>query len=182
MKTLFFEDPFWLYGLLVLVEGVLLVIWRRQRTQRSALRLLVPPALAALIFAVATLVVTDRERITAAAHEIAKDVTAGQTTVLEKYLDKDFHMTLNGKPLGKAGTLERARKAMSKSRITKVEIKRLQIEVSGGTATLRMITAIRVEGGGFRGGVPLVWNLRWIKRGRSWRILESSQPRIGTSY
>lgn len=182
MKALFFEDPFWLYGLLVLVEGVLLVIWRRQRTRASALRLLIPPALGALIFAVATLVVTDRERITAAVHEIAQDVASGRTTALEKYLDEDFHMTLYSKPVGKAGTLERARKAMSRSRITKVQIKRLQIDVSGGTATLRMITAIRVEGGGFRGGVPLVWNLRWIKRGKHWRILESTQPRIGTSY
>jgi len=39
MKALFFEDPFWLYGLLVMVEGVGLVIWRRQRTRKSALRL-----------------------------------------------------------------------------------------------------------------------------------------------
>jgi len=182
MKALFFEDPFWLYGLLVLAEGVLLVIWRRQRTRPSAIRLLVPPALAALIFAVATLVVTDRERITAAVHEIAKDVASGRSAALEKYLDEDFHMSLGGKPMGKAKTLKRARRVMARSRITKVKIKRLQIDVSGGTATLRMITAIRVEGGGFRGGVPLVWNLRWIKRGGQWRILESAQPRIGTSY
>jgi ketosteroid isomerase-like protein len=182
MKTLFFEDPFWLYALLVMAEVVLLLIWRRQRTRTSGLRLLVPPALAALIFGVATLVVTDRERITAAVHEIAKGVAAGQTTALEKYLDDDFHMTLGGPSFGKAKTLARASKVMRTSRITKVKIKRLQIEVKGDTATLRMITAIRVEGGGFRGGVPLVWILRWIKRGKQWRILESTQPRIGTSY
>jgi ketosteroid isomerase-like protein len=182
MRSLFFEDPFWLYGLLVMVEGVLLLIWRQQRTRASALRLLVPPALAALIFAVATLVITDRERITAAVHEIAQDVAAGQTTALEKYLDDDFHMTLNGQSLGKPQTLERARKVMARSRLTKVKIKRLQIEVSGGTATLRMITPLRVEGGGFQGNIPLVWSLRWIKRGKQWRILESAQPRPGASY
>ncbi len=182
MKELFFEDPFWLYGLLVMVEGVGLVIWRRQRTRESALRLLVPPALAALIFAVATLVVTDRERITKAVNEIAQDVSVGRTAALEKYLDDDFHMTVHGETLDKAKTLQRARKVAGKHRITKVKIKRLLVEVSGETATLRMITAVRVEGGGFRGGVPLVWNLRWIKRGKQWRILESTQPRIGTSY
>ncbi len=182
MKALFFEDPFWLYGLLTMTQVVLVVIWHRQRTRKSALRLLVPPALGLLIFAVATLVVTDRERITKAVHDIGKDVASGQTRALEKYLDEDFHMTLHGKAFGKAETLKRARKVMGTSRITKVQIKRLQIEVSGGTATLRMITAIRVKGGGFQGGVPLVWNLRWIKRGKQWRILEASQPRIGTTY
>jgi len=182
MKALFFEDPFWLYGLLVMVEGVGLVIWRRQRTRESALRLLVPPALAALIFAVATLVVTDRERITAAVNEIAKEVSEGRTTALEKFLDNDFHMTVHGEALDKAKTLKRARKTLAKHRIRKVKIKRLQVEVSGSTATVRMITAVGVEGAGFRGGVPLVWTLRWIKRGKQWRILESTQPRIGTSY
>ena len=182
MKTLFFEDPFWLYALLVMAEVVLLLIWRRQRTRRSGLRLLVPPGLAVLIFGVATLVVTDRERITAAVHEIAKDVAAGQTTALEKYLDDDFHMTLYGRSFGKAKTIARANKTMRTSRINKVTIKRLQIEVTGDTAAMRMITAVRVEGGGFRGGVPLVWTLRWIKRGKQWRILEATQPRIGTSY
>jgi hypothetical protein len=182
MKHLFFEDPFWLYAMLVLAEGVLLVIWNRDRTRTTALRLLVPPALGALIFAVATLVVTDRERITAAVHEITRDVTNGQVTVLERHLDDDFHMRLGGKPLGKAETVAHARRALARTRITKVDLKRLQVEVSGETATVRMITAIRVEGGGFRGGVPLVWHLRWIKRGKQLRILESTQPRIGTSY
>jgi ketosteroid isomerase-like protein len=182
MKALFFEDPFWLYGLLLMVEGVGLAIWRRQRTRKSALRLLVPPALAALIFAMATLVVTDRERITAAVNEIAGDVTAGQTTALERYLDDDFHMTLNGQSMGKAQTVARARKVMATSHISKVKIRRLQIEVRGDTATLRLITAIGVKRDGYGGAVPLVWNLRWIKRGKQWRILESTQPRIGTSY
>jgi ketosteroid isomerase-like protein len=182
MKTLFFEDPFWLYAMLVMAEVVLLLIWRRQRTRRSGLRLLVPPVLAVMIFGVATLVVTDRERITTAVHKISKDVAAGQTTALEKYLDDDFHMTLHGRSFGKAKTIARAIKVMRTSRITKVTIKRLQIDVQGDTATLRMITAIRVDGGGFQGGVPLVWNLRWIKRGKQWRILEATQPRIGTSY
>ncbi len=182
MKALFFEDPFWLYGLLVMVEGVGLVVWRRQRTRKSALRLLVPPALAALIFAMATLVVTDRERITAAVNEIAKDVTARQTWALEKYLDDDFHMILNGQSMGKAQTIARARKVMATSHISKVQIRRLQIEVRGGLATLRMITAVSVKRDGYGGAVPLVWNLRWIKRGKQWRILESTQPRMGTSY
>jgi hypothetical protein len=182
MKELLFEDPFWLYVLLVLAESILLWIWKSQRTRQAAIRLLVPAGLGALVFAVATLVVTDREKITRATHEIVETVSSGQISTLEKYLDKDFHGTFRGESLNRAKTLARARDALRRFSIRKVELKRLEVKVSGQTATVRMLTGIRAGGRKMRGQFPVIWRIEWIKRGKQWTILSAGEPRLGTSW
>lgn len=182
MKQLFFEDPFWLYVLLILAESILLWIWRRQRTRQAATRLLIPAALGALVFAVATLVVTDRERITRATHEIVETVSSGQTSALDKYLDADFHGTFRGASLNRDQTLARARDALRRFRIQKIEVRRLEVKVSGRTATVRMLTGIRAGGREVRGQFPIIWRIEWIKRGKQWNILSAAEPRLGTSW
>ena len=182
MKQLFFEDPLWLYVLLILAESILLLVWKRPRTRQTATRLLIPAAFGALVFAVATLVVTDREKITRATHEIVETVSSGQTSTLEKYLDNDFHGTFRGESLNRAKTISRARDALHRFRIRKVEVKRLEVKVSGQTATVRMLTGIRAGGREVRGQFPVIWRIEWIKRGKDWRILSASEPRLGTSW
>ena len=77
ITTALFEDPIWIYIALAAAMAALVALWRVWPGRRMAIALLVPPALAAAVIAVSTAVVTDRERLTAAARAIAADVRAG---------------------------------------------------------------------------------------------------------
>ena len=87
IKTVLFEDPTSLYVLLGVVELVLLAMWIKRRTRAWAVRLAIPTAVAVAIFGLSALVVTDREYITRAMHEIAADCGAGSVEAAGKYLD-----------------------------------------------------------------------------------------------
>lgn len=177
MKSLFFEDPFWLYALLLMAEGVLVTLWRRRGDRKSALRLLIPPAMAALIFALATLVVTDRERIKEATQKLVAGLNAGRTTELASRLASDFRGTFRGmKPLKRGETLERVQKALRQHGVAKITIKSLKVKVRGDQATVHLVTMIELRGKMFRGKIPARWTLQWVKQGKRWLIRDARGP------
>ena len=182
MSALLFENPFWLYVLLIVAEGVLLGIWRQKRDAKSLRRLLIPPAIAALLFALSSLVVTDREKILEATGEIAKGFNAHSTEALGRYLDDDFHLQLSGQSLDKKATLAKARDGLRQAGLRKLEIKKTKIDVNGAHATMRMLTVVTLQGSFARGTFPIIWQLKWVKRGKHWKILSAQQPQFGGTF
>lgn len=179
MKALFFEDPFWLYGLLIIAEAVLVTLWWRGRERAQALRCFVPLGLGVVVFAVATLVVTDREKIQRATKQLVDNVTAGRVDTLEKLLDEDFRGTFRGRTMNRTQTLVEARRVMAMVGIKAVEIKKQDIQVKGPDAHQRLQTLIRYGGKvGGAGRVPVLWRIHWIRTKAGWKIYEVSEPQL----
>ena len=177
MKSLFFEDPFWLYALALLAEVVLVIQWRRRGDRQSALRLLIPPAAAALIFALATLVVTDRERLQEATRKIVKTLNAGQTSELASRLTSDFKGTFRGQPpFTREQAVGQIKTAFQLNGVPKITIESLKIEVTGKVATARILTLIELHGRLFHGRFPARWTLEWVKEGGRWLIRDARGP------
>lgn len=168
LRQAFLEDPLYVYFALGFAELVLAVIWHEKRTRRWSSALVVPPLLAAAVWALSTWVVTDREQIIRATEAIARDVEAGSVAAAEELLDDDYR----GWESTKAGLLEAGRAALKMYRIEKVGFTRMEVTVEGTEATLHVGTIITLEGG--KAGIA--WDVRWIKCPVGWRILEVSEP------
>jgi len=173
LRRAFFEDPLYLYVAAALAEAILFVIWRETRKRGLALALLAPVAFAACVFAVSRFVVTDREQIVAATEEIAADVQAGRTTAAEKYLAEDF----TGYYRTKQHALDEARSAIETYRFKLIELKDVEVAVTGRRAVMSLTTVV-IPGAGLAAGRRFshAWDVHWVKlpaAGREvWRIID----------
>ncbi|MDY0002801.1 MAG: nuclear transport factor 2 family protein [Polyangia bacterium] len=181
MKALFFEDPFWLYGFLLVAEAALAARWWRTRERRHALWLLFPLGLAAVLVALSTLVVTDREKIKEATSEIIAHVQARRIEAIEAHLDEDFRVSFQGRGMDRAEALRELGQALSRGGVGEVVIKENEVEVKGPEARQRLLTLIELRGGFGNGRLPVHWQLHWVRVGGRWRIHEVAEPRIGVT-
>ncbi len=177
MKALLFEDPFWLYGMLAVAAAVLLWRWWRTRRRAHGLWAGLPLALGLGVFAVSTLVVTDREEIQAATRAIVDAVADGRTGPLQTYLDRDFRATLGGRTFDRDSALRRVREALDRGEVKKVEIAKNEVQVQETDAFQRLLTHIRHR----QGRLPVLWQVHWIRTEQGWRIYDVKEPRIGVT-
>ncbi len=182
MKALFFEDPFWLYGLLLVAAAVLGTVWWRTRERAHALRLLIPVGLAGVVFAVSTLVVTDREKIQAATEALVSSVKAGRLDAFETYLDRDFRGHFRGRAMNRDQTLQEARQILTQAGVGDVDIKKNDIEVKGPDARQRLQVLVDYHGPGARGRLPVLFQIHWIRTEQGWRIYEVAEPEFRVGF
>lgn len=175
LRKALFEDPLAVYVLLGVAELVVVAVYYQQRTLRRIASVFVCPILAVGVFAIATLVVTDREQITAAMHEIAQDVQAGSFDKAAAYLDED----LTGHYGGKAEAAERGRKMLKAWKIRSVRFKKPHLEVDAPRADLRVTTAVELDTPAGLTRTAMAWEIAWIKRDQGWRIRNVSRPQQG---
>ena len=174
ITTALFEDPIWIYIALAAMLAALVALWRVRPGRRAAIGLLVPPVLAAAVFIVSAAVVTDRERITAAARAIAADVRAGKTDVLAEYLDEAYRGFCGTKPQA----VKVCEAAIACYGVRVLTLRRLEVQPDGLSAEMQATTLIvvaRSHAAGRR--VQLNWNVRWAKRPQGWRIVEAAMVR-----
>jgi len=173
LRETFFEDPLYVYVALGIAELVLAAVWWERRTRRAAMLLAAPLLLGAAVYLVAAAVVTDRERIIAAAREIARDVEQGRTDAVERYIDDAFRGPYEGREVDKVRAVAAVRAVRSLYGITAISLRRLEVQVSGGSARMHAVTWLTFQSAALGGGTAsLVWDLVWIKRNGQWRILE----------
>jgi len=188
LKDMLFEDPLTLYIGLGMVVVVLLAIWHRELTPR---RLIIMGAVVLLgggVFFIERYVVTDREQITAALHDLAASVNVEPPTpdTLENYLDDDVKLDL-GKGLGGMGQikeqiLEQWRGHINKRRITQAAITNLEVTVEGDRATTNFTSILTYNTGSETSEkstavkTSLAWEIEWIRREDHWRIIYVARP------
>jgi hypothetical protein len=173
LRTTFFEDPLYVYIALAFAELVLAAIWYERRNRRWTLALLAPVVAGGVVWAVSTMVVTDRERIVSAARRIARDLEVGSVASAGEYLDDNYR----GLGLDKQGALAAGKAAIGAYRIRSIRFTRLSVEVESRQAAMRAATVIEYSAREFGSAQsPLVWRVRWIKRPVGWRILEVEEP------
>ncbi len=171
----FLEEPWAVYLLLGIAEIVLAIIWYERRTRRCAFLLAVPPSLAVAVFAIATLVVTDREQIIAAADQICSEISRGDFDAVGSRLDDDF----SGYWLDKQAALVAGKAAAGEFGIAGVSITQKEVTVAGRNATMQAMTVItfRHPGETREQRTALVWDIGWVKRDGKWLIRTVQEPR-----
>ncbi|MHC4294257.1 MAG: hypothetical protein ACYSTL_01585 [Planctomycetota bacterium] len=178
MSEMFFENPLKIYIALGLIELVCVIVFLVRRTGKSALALLVPLGLAGIVALVAYLVVTDREQITAAVHDIANAIVTAQPERIPPYLDEQFTAHLFGESVRKNEIKAVCNSSIKKWGISEIKFHNMRIEVENRDAKFHVNTFITFsEHGG--GRHPLIWDATWVKRGKKWLVLNVREPRTG---
>ncbi|MFP4053592.1 MAG: nuclear transport factor 2 family protein [Phycisphaerae bacterium] len=176
----FFESPTLLYALLVMVEGGLLARWVLRRGRRNALALLVPIAVGLGLFALERVVQTDREKILAAAEEIASAASgeADLADVLDQRLRRsdEFRAAVGPMPVERDEIIEMARTRLHRADVREVRVQRPEVTVEGDRAKMNVATVIFF---GEDRRDALIWDLVWIREEGRWRILTISPPKRG---
>jgi len=183
IKSVLFENPTYLLIALAAAEVVLGFLWWDRRAERNGrtylYALAVPPVLAAALLLAAALVVTDRERITQAAKEIAADVTQGRRDALERYLDDNFVCRFEGGHVNRQMVLTLVEAQKRVYAIGEIEISSVTVDFDDANyATMRVTTHMtgrdRDLGANFTGRV--LFTVKWIKRNDGWKVLECEEP------
>ena len=176
LRKTFFESPLPIYLTLIFAEVVLAAVWYELRGWRMRLAMLVPPALAAIVFAVSALVVTDREWIIDAAKTIARETEAGRTDALRQLLDADY----SGFGNDRAGCIRAAELAIRAYRVSRVRFTKLEVQVEGSEAAMYAATIVEFGDARFGSGrTGVIFEVRWIRRPAGWRIVHVLPPRYG---
>jgi len=181
LRELFFEDPFWIYVMLVAIELFLLIYWWRSSDNSKAKWLLIPILAGGLVFAVEALVETEREKLIKAVGTIAADVRNERLDVLESMISEDFKGNFRGRSLDKEESMELARESMNSHGVTGLEIKNIdvKIEEDGRRASMVVVTRLSLRYLGPRGSLLLRWTLLWEKIEGHWYIVYGETPKMG---
>ncbi len=174
-----FEDPFWPCMVLALAELAIVAVWWLSRSRRLRLAMAGPPVLAAAVFLVAALVVTDREKIIAASRAIAADIEAGRTESLQRYLDERFAARYRDARLDKAAAIEICGSESRRYAVSSVKLARPEVRVQARQATLNVLVDMNVDSSLGTYPVRLRMELRWVKApDGGWTILQAQEPVI----
>jgi len=168
------ENALLLAPALALAEVAAIIVWRIRRTRAALRAVAVPPLIAAAVFLLAWLVVTDREKIASAYRAMAADVSAGGSDVLAAHLDTEVQVNLYADPhttVNKDNIPAIVHRYINAWRIRQVKLSQLAIEVSGDHADTKVTTTILNDAPDTAGApVILRWSVMWIKRPDRWRI------------
>jgi hypothetical protein len=166
LRHLFYEDATWVYVALVLAELVLFWNYFRRRTRRTALCLLIPLALGGTVFAVETLVVTDREKIMGTVREIASDYQRGGLNAARLYL-YDGYEGFGG---DKDSLLSQAENVQS------IKLTNPRLTVSEQRAELWITSVVRLSDDLGGGTLSFRWCVSWIRLLEGWKIDRVNTP------
>ena len=174
LQTALFENPLGIYIALAIVAALGLVSYQNWRTFRSAWPTAVALVAGAMVFAVSTLVVTDREKIRAACDDIAEAINNRNTVVVEFLLDKDFVGLDQTQTRKKA--IRRLIRNLEEYEVTGLEYKILDLNVRDDLATMLVRSDITSK---TFPAMRLNWRVVWIKRSTGWLVYKVSGPAIG---
>ncbi len=180
LRTLLFEDPFYLYVSLGALAVLLLVTAVLRRSRRALVWALVAMALGGGVYAMERLVETDREQIAAAYAALAADAAAHRTEAFDRHIDRDYiGFEFAGYDVGRTATLLLARFVMERYNVQSVHITRMDITVHGDTADARINTIVRFGSGDAEGVYVLRWkNMEWVRRDDGWKLRRAALPEL----
>ncbi len=176
IKTIFFENPWPVYVFLGLVELVLFLLWRSRRTVKSAIRLLYPLAAAAVVFAVATLVVTVREELIWTLKDLEQHASALDIDAVAEYFDDDFRLSSRGRRVNRTMAVIACKQAIKRYRVSQVEFLDTQVETKGSAGTAEIITQIISNKN--ETVPPMKWTFHWRYGPDGWKVILVDQPEL----
>ncbi|MGH7244709.1 MAG: DUF4440 domain-containing protein [Phycisphaerales bacterium] len=184
LSVLLFEQP-WIFMVLALVAGFIGSWWfkRKGRAGAGLAALGCGFALAGVLFLVAKLVVTDRERVALGMRELLRMTARVDADGLKKLLDPEAKLYYFKSPggLDRDGIIGAVRSDLGQTyRIKDWGIQELQIaRLSEGVMTTQMRVRVTPEAW----NIPHVswWSVEWKKSGDEWRVI-NIQPLVIQFY
>ena len=173
LRRAFLEDPLGVYAVLALAELVIAGLWYRGRTKRLAIALVVPPLLAAGVFALDTAVQTDREQLRSILKEIAEGIESGDFARAAEYLADDFY----GDYVSKAAAVEAGRQAKQAYGIRAIRVTAGELEIHDSVARVVARTTVSYDHPQYGSGrQTLTWTVHWGKRHGKWKVINVERP------
>lgn len=174
LSVLLFEQP-WVFMVAALAIGLIASCWlKRQGSAGKGLAILAGSAvLAGLLFLVAKLVVTDRERVELGTRELLRTTATVDSDGLTKLLDPEAKLYYFKSPAGldREGIIGAVKSDLGqKYRIKDWGIQELQIApLSQDSMATQMRVRVTPEAWNF----PHVswWSVEWKKTGDEWRVI-----------
>ncbi len=165
-----FESVLALGAVLGLALFVLLVRWRRGGSVRP---LLIGLGVSTVLLVMQAVVVTHRERASAALTAIADDFEKGRTTALETQLGSEFAAgTLYGEALTRARFLELIRDLLAEIRVVRTQRVDLDVETAASDGFVVEVGYLaEISKGENRGVFRSRWALTFARTAEGWRIV-----------
>jgi len=171
LKTVLFEEPLGAYVALTVIALLGLVSYLNWRTMRSAWPAWLAIIAAAAVFTLSTLVVTDREQISALCDEAERTINSRDMAGLGLLMDDKFAGQNQFSTRNKA--LKWIESQLEEHEITSVKLRVVDMKVKDDLATTlirsdiasRTVPAIRLR-----------WRVVWMKRPDGWLVSKAGGP------
>ncbi|MBN2693309.1 hypothetical protein JXR93_01480 [bacterium] len=180
MNELLFENPLYLIILFLGGSVFLYSKWKGSLLENSRFwKMLIPTAIAGVIFLISHFVVTDKEAILNASNKISSEISLNNYSILKKMLKSDFTISYKSQIINKDEFLKFLDELQSEQKyiITRMSIKLNQLRIMSSKATTDFNITIYIDTseGIFR--QILNWKLYWEKDGNHWLISKSDEPK-----
>lgn len=162
------DNPISAYALLVAAELVIAGLWWNRRSGTLRWLMAVPLVLAAALAVTGHFVITDRQQISRALCQAARDVEQGQFDRFAQVLDDSFHGRVEDRDVDRKLLVEAVRAGATALGVSEIRLPRILVEFNGPTARVHVVSYVKYKDA----QTPLVWDLVCIKRNGQWRVLE----------
>lgn len=173
IKQLLFESPLAIYVALFFFEAICLLVLWRQRSRRALVAAVLPLVLAGAVFALSSLVVTQRERLMTALESLRDAVVAGDGRAAAVWIDDSYDDRLYNKEFLVTAALNNAR-TLGLESVTWKPISLKDIIIADGRAQIIDLQAtLFIDSPLGRGPLKTKWQLWWVRRPAGWRLASS---------
>jgi hypothetical protein len=167
IQTALYEDPLAIYISLGCIGTIGLIYFGFQRTFRSARPLIFTIFAAAAVFAISTLVVTEREKIVAVCDQIAAAINEDRPGDIDPFIAEDFIGPGRTTPLARRPDTGYIAQQIKIYQVTSVKYRILKLDLREGAADMRVFTNVV---GGRLPITRMIWDVTWLKRSDRWLI------------
>jgi len=163
------ENRLLLFIAWVLAQFAVIGVWSWRRTRAANRGVWICLVALPVLLLVSTLVVTEREQITALCRKLARHVERGEARQIADHLDGQFEAA----ELDRAGFVERLEPALMRFGIRALRLSRFEFTFAGDDeATVELSATCNVRtADAFFDGVPSRWRLKFIRRAGDWFLI-----------
>jgi len=165
--NILFESPLKLALLLFFVLLICLILWRRQRTDRTRRALLVALGVSLVLMIVQGWVTTDREQIRQIIDQLGNAVAQKDMAVIGAYIDPAY--ALHGRDHDQV--LSRIDAALRRTDVDAPYLYNVKVTTDHdrGQANLTSIASVVLDGSSL-GQIVSAWQLEFVERPAGWRV------------
>jgi hypothetical protein len=137
LRAVLFEQPLYLIPILVIVLFVLVRVWARRRTARTARAVWIGLAVAVLLLVMQALVVTHRERIVLVCRAMATAVQDGDVPAIASHVADGFE----AEGYDKTAFVSRLKQTLTRVHVEDAKLGGFEVTVEGGRTARAVFTA-----------------------------------------
>lgn len=162
LKTILFENPYYLIPVLFAVEFAFVAAWNLRRSQLTGRLAVSGLILFPLMVVVQWFVVTDAERVRAVCDRVVRAVVDGDVRGVSEHLADDFRFEGRGESWDKAAVTARIEQALQRWDVSHCKLSQFDVVVDDrGVRSMFQVTCRMSSSQTTIPTVPTRWELRW---------------------